>query len=538
MYRLGLYNIVASCAIGATVLSSALMGISDRALAAPGQAVWCNGVRYWGACPSSSRPRAAPSDDDDDSVPSAPPYAQSPAVQTMKRAEAAANRGDYEEAIQLLQRALQSGGLIPADVAGTRRNLAIAHAQIAIRAVDRGDLEEAVRLLELAVRYRPNQRFVRAGEDKYKDGTGELYSAYAARLREEIADKKREAREALEAERQAGDLLQQEQERQRRAEADRRKREAEQRVKEEQERRAKAEAQRKEEQERQRRAEEEQRKREAELQAKEKELQQREEKLRRAQLEQPKDADMNLLFPQDFGRLPGRPNSNAPLINPLREPERYKEFLAQEREKFPEQKVLIDKLLANMDRIEIDEVKRRERDALSAVNNKFQVEVDNALASVYRQTGAKNREELFALRDKNPELQKIIDEKLTPVHTAFTAERKAIINKTFHELLELANNISPLDDGAARDARIRSEQQRTPPPNERDTSTTPQVAQPKQAQQKQAETNNKLAETVAQNCTGWMSQQNGTSYRLCVGERAQRYCEQSDGTSISQIPCQ
>lgn len=52
----------------------------------------------------------------------------------------------------------------------------------------------------------------------------------------------------------------------------------------------------------------------------------------------------------------------------------------------------------------------------------------------------------------------------------------------------------------------------------------------------------KPKEVVQANCTGWMKQANGASFRLCMDERAQRYCEQSaqsDGKgAISRVSCQ
>ena len=44
---------------------------------------------------------------------------------------------------------------------------------------------------------------------------------------------------------------------------------------------------------------------------------------------------------------------------------------------------------------------------------------------------------------------------------------------------------------------------------------------------------------VDSNCTGWMVQTNGASFRLCTDGRAERYCEQADSKgAISRVNCQ
>lgn len=52
----------------------------------------------------------------------------------------------------------------------------------------------------------------------------------------------------------------------------------------------------------------------------------------------------------------------------------------------------------------------------------------------------------------------------------------------------------------------------------------------------------KPKEVVQANCTGWMKQTSGTSFRLCMDEHAQRYCEeaaQSGGAgAVSRVSCQ
>jgi len=54
----------------------------------------------------------------------------------------------------------------------------------------------------------------------------------------------------------------------------------------------------------------------------------------------------------------------------------------------------------------------------------------------------------------------------------------------------------------------------------------------------QQEAQDKLEQVVESNCTGWMAQANGGSFRLCTDEQAHRYCEQLDGKSISRVSCQ
>ena len=65
--------------------------------------------------------------------------------------------------------------------------------------------------------------------------------------------------------------------------------------------------------------------------------------------------------------------------------------------------------------------------------------------------------------------------------------------------------------------------------------TAPPASPPVKAEEKPKE-------IVQANCTGWMTQANGSSFRLCTDERAQRYCEQSaqaDGKGvISRVSCQ
>lgn len=46
-------------------------------------------------------------------------------------------------------------------------------------------------------------------------------------------------------------------------------------------------------------------------------------------------------------------------------------------------------------------------------------------------------------------------------------------------------------------------------------------------------------EVTASNCTGWMAQSGGASFRLCTDERGQRYCEQANGNGLaSRVSCQ
>jgi tetratricopeptide (TPR) repeat protein len=47
-----------------------------------------------------------------------------------------------------------------------------------------------------------------------------------------------------------------------------------------------------------------------------------------------------------------------------------------------------------------------------------------------------------------------------------------------------------------------------------------------------------LKDVAAPDCTNWMTQHNGSKYRLCMDEKAQHYCEQAKDGAVSRVTCQ
>ena len=152
------------------------------------------------------------------------------------------------------------------------------------------------------------------------------------------------------------------------------------------------------------------------------------------QLSTPDDA--KLLLPREPGSWPGAGNPGEPSINQLRAPERYKSSLEQERGKFPQQREIIDRLLSGMDQLVIAEIQKRQSASLFALNQHYQKKADEVLAPLYAETGTKSRAELYALKERDPELRRKVDERLAPIYQSYQADKEATQARAIRELIE------------------------------------------------------------------------------------------------------
>ncbi len=162
--------------------------------------------------------------------------------------------------------------------------------------------------------------------------------------------------------------------------------------------------------------------------------------------------DLKFLFAEAPGRWPGPRNPDAPLVNPLREPDRYKALLAQEAGRFPQYRDRIERILAvlNTDTeqkrqlaVVNERITRRYHERVDAARERTRAELGRVLGAIGTQAGARDLPDLYARAARDTRLRETIRARTEPLLAAQDAVEREAWRDAMLELFTAFHRIDP-----------------------------------------------------------------------------------------------
>ena len=139
---------------------------------------------------------------------------------------------------------------------------------------------------------------------------------------------------------------------------------------------------------------------------------------------------------------PGPENRESRLINPLREPEKYKKFLQEEYQKYPQQREVIEKLLKSLDaeqRKHFDSAAQvihlKQSQAFENAEQKFYADLNKKWDEMAKTAGAASHNDLYKKSLSDPKLAAVLRETFASTRAVQLQAESDARRKAFTELV-------------------------------------------------------------------------------------------------------